>query len=357
MLIVTFGIFFIYVKAQSISLNNDEIKKLQQLILADSSAAKQFSFLQKTADSALNDSAHAIETLATEGRLKGDPKKTATVNAVLDMNKMYALAIVYRVKNDSAYLKKAISFLKMWAIKNHPTGNPVDENNVEQAFITYDLIKNKLSQNDKTLTEQWFRKIAKAEMSYWKMPKGVVTSYNNWNSHRLKTVGEIAWCLNDSVLKKYVIENLKIQLYKNLNADSTTFDFDERDALHYHCYDLVPLIKLSIIIKRNEGIDFYNYTTEKNASIAKCVAFLLPFMNGEKTHVEFAHTKVSFDNARAKNHEKGFENGTIFHPADGLRVISFAAYFDASLIEIVRKLKIDDERFPDWQSVMNEVVR
>lgn len=355
-------IFVIYVfamifsaNAQNITLSDSEAARLQKLIKSDESAAKQFEDLLKIADASLQDTPNPIETVTTEGRLAGDPLKTATANALRDMRKIYAMALAYRVKNDDKYLKKTNEFLIAWAAKNHPTGDPIDETNLDNAFEGYDLIKNKLSAPDREKIDKWLRETARAEINFPKMAKGKITAMNNWNSHRLKIVGEIAWVLDDAELKKYTIDNLKTQLAVNLNPDGTSFDFIERDALHYHCYDLEPLLKLAIVIKRNMKTDFYNYETEKKASIAKSVDFLAPFVSGEKTHAEFVNTKVEFDKARAKNGEKGYVGGTLFKSTEGVKALSLAAWFNPKLLETVRKTESDNRKFPNWQTVINEV--
>lgn len=354
---VIFTISSIFATAQSISLKDKEVAKLQRLVQSDKSAEKQFNFLLKTADAALQNAPNPIETITAEGRLKGDPLKTASTEALSDMPKIYALAIAYRVKTDDKYLKKATEFLTAWAAKNKPTGDPIDETKMDNAFEGYDLIKDKFSDVDKAAVESWFLAVAKAEMTFPKMTQGKTTAMNNWNSHRLKIVGEIACTLGDDELRKYVLDKLKIQLAANLNPDGTSFDFLERDALHYHTYDLEPLLKLAIVFKRAVNADFYNYETDKGASIAKSVNFLVPFVTGEKTHEEFVNTKVAFDKARAKNGEQAYISGTLFKPAEGIKTISLAAWFNPQLTETVRKAKNDESKFPNWQMVLNEVTK
>jgi len=358
--IIAFALTFIglsvAVNAQAISLNDGEISKLQKLVKKDTSAPKQLARFSNAADAALQDAPNPIETITTEGRLAGDPLKTATAEALRDMPKIYALAIVYRVKKDEKYLKKATEFLTAWAKKNRPTGDPIDETTLDNAFEGYDLIKDKFSAENKTLIENWFRAVAKAEINFARMKKGKITSMNNWNSHRLKIVGEIAWVLNDAELKRYALENLKTQINVNLNADGTSFDFLERDALHYHVYDLEPLLKLAIVIKRNTKTDFYQYESGKKSSIAKSVEFLKPYVSGEKTHAEFVNTKVAFDKARAKNGEKGYTGGTLFNPSKGIKTLSLAAWFNPQLLETIRKSEKNNEKFPNWQTVFNEVM-
>ncbi|KAI9437833.1 alginate lyase-domain-containing protein [Russula earlei] len=336
---------------------NEEIARLQQLVVTDRSAKKQFSLWERAATAALRDAPNPIDTITTEGRLQGDPKKVATQNALADMKKMYAFALVYRVKNDTAYLQPAINFLVAWAAKNHPNGDPIDETNLDPAFQCYDLIKEQVPPAYKILIEQWFQQVAMAETKN-RRPLVIANGRsNNWNSHRLKIEGEVAWCLNDESLKKYVTENLERHLAANLNADSTSWDLIERDALHYHCYDLQPLTHLAIIIQKNTGVDYYHHETSTGASISKSLDYLIPFVTGERIHPEFVHSRVAFDAARAKNNEPAYVAGNPFKPTEALGVITVAAWYKPELPGLVQKLKNSTERFPDWQSVVNEITR
>jgi hypothetical protein len=346
--------FFYFSNAQLVSLNDKEIVALKSLIQTDRSAAKQFASYQRWADSALNDTPNPIDTITTEGKLKGDPKKTATSLAIRDFRKMYALALCYKINGEQKYLVKAQDFLVAWAVRNHPKGDPIDDTNLDAVIECYDLIKNDID-SDKPVIQLWLHHIADEEIRTHKA--GKETSMNNWNSHRLKIIGEVAYCLNDASYKAFIKNEMPIQLNGNLNADGSSWDFHQRDALHYHVYDLLPLIKLSIILKRAEGIDYYNYQTPQQASIAKSVAFLVPFVTGAQKHQEFVNSKVPFDLARAKNGEKEYETGHLFDAMQGVPVLSIAAWFQSSLVDTMKKVKNNYSKFIDWQSVLNEVTK
>ena len=45
---------------------------------------------------------------------------------------------------------------------------------------------------------------------------------------------------------------IKKQIAANLRPDGSSLDFHERDALHYHCYDLEPLLTLAIAASQRE---------------------------------------------------------------------------------------------------------
>jgi len=343
------------IQSQNLTLNKHEITKLQQLIKKDSSAAKQFKGLLNLADQSLKDSPNPIIIITSEGRLAGDPLKTATANALKDIRKMYALSMVYRITNNDNYCRKAEEFLIAWAKKNQPTGDPIDETNLDGAFESYDLLKDKLSAKDRSVITRWFRNVADTEINYPRMVRLTKSGrYDNWNSHRLKIIGEVAWLLNDETYKKFITDNLPLHIAGNIYPDGSSFDFTERDAFHYHIYDIEPLIKLSILIQRAGGPDYYHFTASNQASIAKSIDFMVPFVNGEKTHAEFVNTKISFDLKRAKNNEASYKIGHLFDPAEALQLFTLAAKYDPTLIEIVRKLKKDDQRFPYWQAVLNE---
>ena len=151
------------------------------------------------------------------------------------------------------------------------------------------------------------------------------------------------------------MDQLKIQLVKNLYADGSGYDFKERDALHYHAYDLEPLLKLAIVLKRATGQDYYSYVSETGSSIKKSTEWFVPFVTGEQTHEEFVHSKVRFDSLRAANHEAGYKAGTLFDSKNGLKTLALAAYFDPQLADTYKKAKHTSEQYGDWQLVLNAV--
>ena len=256
------------IHAQYLTLHDQEITQLKKLIKTDSSAAKQFNPLMNLADLSLKDTPNPIITITSEGRLAGDPLKTATAYALKDMRKMYALSMVYRITKDAVYFKKAETFLMAWATINQPTGDPIDETNLDAAFESYDLLKTKLSAKERSVITRWFRNVADTEINYPRMVRLTKSGrYDNWNSHRLKIIGEIAWLLNDETYQKFITENLTVHIAGNINPDGSSFDYTERDAFHYHIYDIEPLIKLAGIIQRAGGPDYYHYTTNNNKTL------------------------------------------------------------------------------------------
>ncbi len=244
-LLVVLAICVFSAKAQYVSLNNNELDKLKQLVASDPSAKMRFNELQKIADAALNEAPNPIDTIHSEGRLQGDPKKTATGLSLRDMKKMYALALMYRTGGDKKYLDKAIEYLAAWSKFNVPNGDPIDDTNLDQAVEAYDLIKNDIDATNNKLITAWLAQSAQMEINKFK--PGSETSYNNWHSHRLKEIGEIGFAIKDDKFTQYAVAGIREQIGKNLLPDGSSVDFKLRDALHYHVYDLEPLINLLLV--------------------------------------------------------------------------------------------------------------
>lgn len=340
-------------KAQYVSLNDNEIQKLKELISKDAETKALYSEYISTADAAVNVSPQPIDTIRSEGLLKGNPKKEATASAMRDMRKMYALAICYRVEGEKSYLQNLTSYLTAWARVNTGRGDPIDDTNLDQAIEAYDLIKGKLKPSDNDLIVKWFKQTAEAELTTYKKAMNRETGSNNWNSHRLKIVGEIAYAINDEGYKKFVDEALKKQLEKNLLPDGSSIDFKLRDALHYHVYDMEPLLKLAIVLKRATGVDEYAFVASNGASIKKSVEWVVPYVTGAQTHGEFVNSKVSFDLKRAQNGEAEYKAGSLWNPKNGYRTLALAAYFDPQYITTLKTIKPE---YRDWQLVLNKVM-
>jgi hypothetical protein len=339
--------------AQDLSLTTKEVKKLIHLVRTNESAKRIYHTLEMQANSALNQKPNPIDTIISEGHLATDPKKIHTQKALADLSKIYALAYTYRITNKHIYRNKCIEFISSWARVNQAVANPINNTKLERLFEAYDLIKEDIPSADRRITNAWLTRIAGAEINNAKLSGD--RSYNNWNSHRIKVVGEIAYILDDDKLKVYVDTMMKRQIYRNLYADGSGMDFVERDALHYQAYTLEPLLSIATVIKRGGGSNFYTYVSPSKSSIAKSVEFLVPYATGEKTHPEFVNSTVAFDRKRAANHEPGYTIGENFNPKATLDVFSYASYFKPEYTKLVKSLMNTDETYPNWHSILNKI--
>jgi hypothetical protein len=297
-----------------------EKSRLIDLTREDASAHAQSIALIHRADTALRQAPNPIQLIQTEGKLAGDPVKVATQAALRDMQALTDLGFAYLLTGDSRYADKARLFVLAWAQINQPTGDPIDETNLEPLIVSYDLTRSSYSDGDKAAADGYLRRLIRAE---W----GARQVTNNWQSHRLKVVGLAAYVLRDGALIARAIDGVKSQINVNLNADGSSYDFIERDALHYHVYDLEPLLTLAIAASKH-GLDLYDFTGARGGSLRLSVHFLIPYCTGAMQHHEFVNSKVEFDRKRAQNGESGYQIGHLFRPKEGLKALCLASYFD-----------------------------
>ena len=352
---------YTYADAQVVSMTNIEIGALRHDIDTNNSAPstykKAFHPFLISAQKALTETPDPITEIRSEGLLEGNPVKTATVKAVADAYKIYSLALVYRLYGDKAYLDKTTEFLLAWSNINKATGDPIDETKLEDMITGYDLVRDQSTPQNKKTIDNWLESVADAELNSASSKQGRGTAINNWNSHRIKIITLIAFTLHTKKYDGFITSELEKQLAVNLNPDGTTHDFIERDAFHYHTYDLEPLLTACIAIYRATGKDYFNYQTPNGASIKKCVDFMIPYMLGDKTHGEFVNSTVPFDLKRAKNNEKGYKAGTLFNPESGVYTLSLAAYFNPDYVSVIKQTMTKDPDYFNWQLALNSVKR
>lgn len=284
---IVLGLFLLTVsaKAQYVSLSAAEIKTLKSALQTDDKVKKQFEPIKVQATQALTEAPNPIEKVTSQGLLQGNPAKTASLKAVEDAAKIYALALNYRLYGDKAYLNKAQEFLTAWAKMNKATGDPIDETKLEDFFTGYDLIRSEVSAAQKTEIDNWLETIALAEINSASAAPNKSTSKNNWNSHRIKVITQVVYTIQAKKYYDQVNQLIEQQLGQNLYADGSSYDFSERDALHYHIYTLEPLLKAMIVVNRATGKNYYSFESPIKSSVQKSVQFLVPFVTLSLIHI------------------------------------------------------------------------
>lgn len=344
--------------ASSLTLTEPQRLELIRLVHDNRAAADLFARLQQTADESLSVKPDPIAVIQTEGKLADDPIKIRTQRSLRDMPRLHALGYAYAVTAKPIYAAKVKQFILAWAAVNHSAGDPIDDTNYEPMLDAYDLTRSTFPPADRARADDYFRGIAAEEVRTGKSNRH--TTVNNWNSHRLKVIGLVAFAIHDRKMIDGVVAGYKKQVGQNLLPDGSSIDFHERDAMHYQVYDLEPLLALAIAA-RNNGIDLYDYQSPAGSSLAKSVAFVVPFADGSQQHPEFVHSTVEFDRQRAANGQAEYKAGSIWNPHAGLLTMSLAEAFDPSLLPLVAKLAPSDaggsERYPVWQIVVNEAER
>jgi len=337
---------------QTVSLTSAEQTRLRQIIAGDRDAQALLNgYLRHTGDEAKASSPNPIERIAMEGKLESDPAKVASHRSLEDMNKVQALALMYAATQDDSYAKAAREYVVAWAKVNKPTGDPIDETQLEPLLFGYDLVRPTMSGDDRDKVDHWLREVASKTLAYHD-PK----AWTNWNSHRIKIVGMIAFILQDRDLIDQSVSLYKKQIENNLQPDGSSMDFHERDAVSYHAYDIWPLLTFATVAKRN-GMDLYDYVAPNGASLSKAVEFLRPFAEGRQTHAEFVHSAVPMDIARSAHKEAGHVIGDSYKPKQATGPLESAAYFDPSLGDLSRKIRGTSSKYPSIQMLLNAVWR
>jgi hypothetical protein len=338
----------------SFQLTGAQQQKLSLLIGSNKQAKDVFEKIKKTADSALSSEPNPVEVIRTEGLLKNDSKKIATQKSLKDMDKVYALAAAWVVTKDEKYRSKTKEFILAWAKVNKASGDPIDETNLEDMIRAYDFVKTGFTDDEQRIVDEWLLSVANAEVTIKRNNPKRATNFNNWNSHRLKVVGLIALVTGNKEYLDWVQSDYKEQIAKDLRPDGGSFDFEERDAMHYHLYTLEPLLVLCAAMKVRR-YNLYDYQAPNGSSLKKSVAFIMPYVRGEKKHEEYVHSKVKFDRERASAGQKEFAVGREFEPKEALLTLSLYYFFDAEVLPLIQKLSNNDSLYPSWNVLIASV--
>lgn len=335
------------VSAQQLLLKPEELRA----VLASSKEARALAGeTLGAAPALLAATPHPIATIVSQGRVITDPERIKSLDCLKDMAKIETLANAWAITEKPEYAAKAREFILAWAQVNRSTGDAINDTKLEPMLLAYDLLQPTFSAQERAVVEAWMRQLVHALATLRGFPS---KKFNNNYSHRLKTVGLCALLLRDAERTTQVAQLFETQIASNLNPDGSSFDFHERDALYYHCYDLKPLLTLATAF-RALGRDFYHHSAPGGSSLGASVRFLAQFCTGEKTHGEFVNSRNPFDKTRAEAGDPSFTAGRPFDPKDGLHVLEQASLFDPSYLPLVAKLaQGKDTRFPTWQTVIN----
>jgi hypothetical protein len=353
-LIAWAALFFLPLKSQAgaVSLNPVEIAQLRMLISTNSGAAAQYAKIREAANLALEDEPAPIRKIVSEGHLASDPRKIRSWEALPDIDKTEALAWTWAVTGDERYAAQAMKFLLAWARVNEPDGDPINETKFEPMIVAYDLLRPGISGTDRETVDDWLR--AKAETLLTKGKPEI----NNWASHRLQVIGLVGLALDDKSLNQQAVEGFGKHVAEDLYPDGSSLDFHTRDALHYHLYTVEPMLVLARAEARQDtNLDLFDQPAPGGASLHGSVDFVVPFAEGEKTHLEFAHSKVPFDRRRAEDGENEYRPHE-WAPGSSIEMFSEADWFLPKYGRLAARLAgKPEETFVNWQMVINAVSR
>ncbi|MBB3210856.1 hypothetical protein FHW67_000091 [Herbaspirillum sp. Sphag1AN] len=265
----------------------------------ESGASNNLSALRNEVRQKLLPESRAIERVHTEGTLPHQGIWDQSVEAEKDWPVMRDLALLWRQQHQSEDLNTLSRLLSDWGTRYQPSFNPIDETNLDAYIDAYAISRDDLSPTVRKTAEQFIRALGEGYLT--RMERDFRLSdgrwINNWNSHRVKLATLAAAALSDDSMWRRARTQYQAHLNRNLYADGTTVDFEERDALHYVVYDLEPLARAALAARlRNE--DWLDMKNGQRASLEDALDWLAPYASGEKIHEEFVHSRVRFDYQR-----------------------------------------------------------
>jgi hypothetical protein len=290
---------------------------------------------------AVNRAPIPVATIQMAGRLPKDPIYDASKQADADLYAMADLALAYRLTGDRRYLNAATQYITAWAGTYQTQLGPIDDQDFYYFFIAHDLIQSDLPPDVQSLTQSFIQQFAQSYLAesekqpapgspeadpnnpiYQSPNKPDPTRINNFQSHRIKLGALAAFATGDKELIRRARAAYERQITVNIYRDGSVIDFHTRDAIDYVTYDLEPLL-LTAIAAYEHGQDWFGYRSPSGSSLGDALFWLAPFAEGEKTHQEFVHSTVPFDQTRAKAGLPGFAGP--WNPKGSTTTFAYAA--------------------------------
>jgi Protein of unknown function (DUF3303) len=270
--------------------------------------------------------ARPIKRFELAGTLNGHPGHVRSDEAKREFPAIFALAVAGRyaagpLRSDSR--AAVIPALLSWAKVYMPTGHPIDEWFFVPLMQAADLVAEAMPPGERAVLLGWVREFALGgDRFYERLASGSRGRINNWMARRLLIRCVASTVAGDTAARAGMPELLHEFVARNFVAgpdgerDGRTFDFEQRDALHYHMAAVQPLVEMTLYAP--DLVD-----GPVRAAIASGLEFLRPFFLGEREHVEFAGTSVSFDVARRDDGNPVFQNAP-WDPARGRVLLRLA---------------------------------
>jgi hypothetical protein len=297
------------------------------------------------ARSALGRPPGAIPKLHSEGTLPGHGIRDISLAAKRDQPIVLDLAIAWRLTGERVFLEQAGAYLDAWASIYQPSFNPIDETGFDTLIMAYDLTEGDLPSATRARVDGFWRRMAAGYLDA--MDAGPGHGNTNWQSHRVKLATMAAFQTGDPVLIARARAAYRKQVAINLHADGSTFDFEERDALHYVTYDLDPLMMAALAAKLH-GEDWYGWAAPGGASLPRSLDWLAPFAAGTQTHVEFAHSQIQFDRDRAAAGQAEYAPH-VWDRSNAVDTFAIASLIDSKFGALAATVSADTRHRPtDW---------
>jgi hypothetical protein len=239
--------------------------------------------LIEEADRAVHLDPAPVETLNSAGVTdKTSPEFVRSRRAFQDADNFVLLALAYKLSGKSEYLAPARQIVNAWARVNHPTGNPIDETRLETFLWGLDLLG---PEAGSSAEKEWLSRWLAAKRS-WKFGPNKQT--NNHKTHHLKIVLMLDRLLGSTEDYQRDLAEAQRHVKANLaSPDGRSLDYGQRDAMHYHIFDLEPWTEIALV------------TGEFGSNVDLAFGFFDKTLREHPDHVEFANSTAPIDGKRA----------------------------------------------------------
>ena len=291
--------------------------------------------LRQRADAALRTPPAPVAQLVSSGKTdKNDPALKATRRAFQDADNAALLALMARLEGDAAHAAHAKRILLAWATTHQPTGHPINETRLDGLLIACDLLRGHFTDTEWAALEHWLRML-RAKKDAWTY--GPKTTRNNYRTHQLKMLLMTDRLLGDEDAEKR--HTAQAVDHARVNIDMTTgqtVDYQERDALYYHVYDLEAWLDIALLTGR--------FKDEAKAAFG----FLAGRIASGDLGGEFEKSTAPIDRMRAEAGHGYSKAGSTFDLKRASRVIvAYYTLFPQSVDPRLLKIATDEPRARD----------
>jgi hypothetical protein len=279
--------------------------------------------------------------------LPGQGIRDISLVARRDLPTMLDFAIAWRITGDRKYLDAADRFLRAWAETYIVSLNPIDETNFDAMILAYDLTEPDLPGETRAAMDGFLRNLATGYLDA--MDGAPRHFYTNWQSHRIKIAALASFQLGDAVLIERTFEDYQKHVASNVLADGTVFDFYERDAIHYVLYNVDPMMMAGLAAQAH-GLDWFDWKNASGTGVSSVIDWLTPYVEGDKTHQEFVHSRIAFDAQRLAAGQAEYAGP--WQPERAVNTLALASLLDpryAARFEAL--LGATERRPPSWMAL------
>jgi hypothetical protein len=330
-----------------------QLEKLRALVATDPEAKALAEQAKARALPLLDAEPHPLEVIHYEGRVNTDPLRIATVEKLREMGDVARLVRYWQVSGDSRAAATLRRFILAWTGTYRLTGNDVNENKFRPLLVAYHALRDDFPAGERAKVDAWVERLGK--LHKWSVERS--THFTNRYSKHVRLLALAGMILGRDEWVAAAHEGVKRFVRNSLYADGTSRDLKRRDTLTYHMSALKPPIELAMLAG-DKGRELYTWRSPAGGSLKRSVDYVVPYAMGDKTRREWTHSTVDLDRRRAEAGLEHYRPGKLFEPRQALDLMELAGYFDQELMRVVHHLTDSDaERFPTWQTLINEAAR